>query len=227
MGRLRSMSIAGARRRYQRRVPKAIARIAERWGAPSKGARATSDERPSVTTEAMARAASARAGAPGAQGVRPARVSPKAFACELRPTAAREIGGGDGAAAWALDLAERQAAASALNDDGVVVNGDDCAWIESASDAIRGELPRLRSVTGEFAGPSELDAAGSRLAVYGDGAIDSELLAIKAGLGNRPRVKGSHLTLDLHRVLAPIDERLGLIELCGIGHPLSGLRHGL
>ena len=124
--------------------------MAARWGEVSKGARATSDDRPSTTIETIARAASARAGAPGAQGV-----LTKAPACQLK--AACEVGRRDDAAARALQLAERKLAAAALDDYRVVANGDDRARIIRRLNAIvrncaanghdgarRGELLRTR-----------------------------------------------------------------------------------
>ena len=92
------MSIAGASRRYQRTLPSVMARIAARCGEDSKGAKATSDDRPSTTIETMARAASASAGAPGAHGV-----LTKAAARQLNSTS--EIGGRYHASARALHLA--------------------------------------------------------------------------------------------------------------------------
>src|SRR6202162_2361224 len=68
-GCLSSPSPAGARRRYQRSVPSAMARTAARSGAFAREARAASAEWPFETTSSTARGAAASAGAPGAQGV--------------------------------------------------------------------------------------------------------------------------------------------------------------
>lgn len=68
-GCLSSTSTAGARRRYQRSVPSAMARTAARSGAFAREARAASAEWPHLITSSTARAAPASAGAPGAQGV--------------------------------------------------------------------------------------------------------------------------------------------------------------
>src|SRR4029077_16570524 len=68
-GCLSSPSTAGARRRYQRSVPSAMARTAARFGAFAGEARAASAEWPHLITSSTARAAAASAGAPGAQGV--------------------------------------------------------------------------------------------------------------------------------------------------------------
>src|ERR1700733_8035079 len=126
------MSTAGARRRYQRTLPSVIARIAARCGEDSKGVRAASDDRPSTTIETMARAASASAGAPGAQGV-----LTKTAACQL--DAASEIGGRYHSPAGALHLAQGKLAATALNNEGVVTNRDDRAGICDRTAAISGK----------------------------------------------------------------------------------------
>ena len=126
------MSTAGASRRYQRTLPRVIARMAARCWEVSKGARATSDERPSTTMETIARAASARAGAPGAQGV-----LTKTSACQLE--AAREVGCGNDPAARALQLAEGELASAASDDEGVVANGGDRAGISDLRGAILGD----------------------------------------------------------------------------------------
>src|SRR4029077_11808671 len=67
-GCLSNTSTAGARRRYQRIVPSAMARTAARSGAFATEARAVSAEWPHRITSSTARAAAASAGAPGAQG---------------------------------------------------------------------------------------------------------------------------------------------------------------
>src|ERR1700733_13589274 len=100
------MSTAGASRRYQRTLPSVIARMAARCGDVSNRDRATSDERPSTTIETIARAASARAGAPGAQGV-----LTKTSACQVET--ACEVGCGNDPAARALQLAEGELPAAA------------------------------------------------------------------------------------------------------------------
>src|SRR5580704_89072 len=76
-GCVRSDSTAGASRRYQRSVPSAMARTAERSAPTSCPASAASAERPRSATAATTRAAPASAGAPGAQ-----RVLAKAPACQ-------------------------------------------------------------------------------------------------------------------------------------------------
>src|SRR5579864_2430914 len=67
VGRSRSDSTAGASRRYQRSVPRAMARSAARPASASACIRAASADRPSLTTASTTRAAPARAAAPGAQ----------------------------------------------------------------------------------------------------------------------------------------------------------------
>src|SRR3984957_10201043 len=116
------MSTAGASRRYQRTLPSVIARMAARCGDVSNRDRATSDDRPSTTIETIARAASASAGAPGAQGV-----LTKATACQLN--AAREICGGNHAATGPLYLAQSEPAAAALDHQCVVTSCDNRAGI--------------------------------------------------------------------------------------------------
>ena len=91
------MSTAGARRRYQRTVPRVIARMAERCGEVSNAARAASADHPSMAMEVTARAASASVCAPGAQGA-----LAKATTCQVAPMC--EIPGSDRPAPRALHL---------------------------------------------------------------------------------------------------------------------------
>ena len=83
----------------------------------------------------MARAASASAGAPGAQGV-----LTKTAACQLN--AASEVGGGHHAPAGALHLAQGELAAAALDDHGIVANGNDRAGISAIRCYLRYRLFR-------------------------------------------------------------------------------------
>ena len=114
------MSTAGTNRRYHRTLPSVMARTAARCATFSKGARAASEDRPSEAIEAIARAASARAGAPGAQGV-----LAKMPTCQLG--AARKVRSGHYAATWPLQLPQGKQPAAALNPQAVVPNGDDRA----------------------------------------------------------------------------------------------------
>ena len=125
------MSTAGASLRYQRALPSAMARTAARWGVASKGAKAASDVRPSTTIEVIARAASASAGAPGAQGV-----LPKAAAYQLNSM--REVSRGYRPTTWPLHLAQSEPPAPTRDHHGVVANSKNRAGLRSDPAAIVG-----------------------------------------------------------------------------------------
>src|SRR6266480_5437396 len=113
-----SPSTAGARRRYQRRVPSAMARTAARSGALASEARAASAEWPHRITASTARAAAASAGAPGAPGDL-AKLPPG------ESHAVRVVAHGDPPAPRPLYLGHAQTAPAASNEHEVVLYGDD------------------------------------------------------------------------------------------------------
>ncbi len=78
-------------------------------------------------TAEMARAASAKAGAPGAQGV-----LPKVLAYEGGSRATDEVGCGNRTAAWPLQLEQGQATPTALHNEGFVSSGYDSAHFRTA-----------------------------------------------------------------------------------------------
>src|SRR2546421_7911320 len=114
----RSSSTAGARRRYQRSVPRVMARIAARSGAFGRLASAASAERPHLITSSTARAAAASAGAPGAQGVL-AKLPPG------EGHAVRVVAYSDPPAPRPLYLGHAQTAPAASDEHEVVLYGDD------------------------------------------------------------------------------------------------------
>src|SRR3569833_865966 len=120
-GRERRRSTAGARRRDQRKVPSAIALPAERCEDSSNARSASSEERPSKTTDETARAASAKAAAPGAQRERSAKSTP----CQVESV--HEIAGGYGSFAGALKLIQSEPPVTAGDNDGVAAQVDDLA----------------------------------------------------------------------------------------------------
>src|SRR5215467_2207265 len=114
-----SASSAGVSRRYQRSVPSAIARTADRSSPDSTSASAASAERPPATTASTTRAAPARAAAPGAH-----RVLAKAPSHDLEVVG--EFGHRQHPAAGLLHLPDtQQTALSALNQHDAVTQGDD------------------------------------------------------------------------------------------------------
>ncbi len=102
---------AGVSRRYHRKLPRVMARIAARWGTESNGERAVSADLPSETTAAIARAASANAGAPGAQGV-----LAKALAYQIGTGGSGKVAGIDRPTTGSLQLAQGKSAGAALNE---------------------------------------------------------------------------------------------------------------
>lgn len=94
-----------------------MARTAARWGVASKGIKAASDVRPSTTIEVIARAASASAGAPGAQGV-----LPKAAAYQL--DSVREVSRGYRPTTWPLYLPQSEAPTPTRYYHGVITNSN-------------------------------------------------------------------------------------------------------
>src|SRR3984893_1292439 len=117
-GGLSNPRTAGARRRYQRSVPSAMARTAARSGAFATEARAASAEWPHLITSSTARAAAASAGAPGAQGV-------LAKAPPGEGHAVRVIAYGHRPAPRPLHLRHAQTPATASYAHEVIVYGDD------------------------------------------------------------------------------------------------------
>jgi len=120
-GRERRRSTAGARRRYQRKVPSAMALTAARCEDSSNARSASSEERPSKTTDETARAASARAAAPGAQRERSAKSASRQI------ESVHEIAGGYGSFAGALQLFESKQPSATGNNDRVTAKLDDAA----------------------------------------------------------------------------------------------------
>src|SRR5256886_2902475 len=117
-----SSSTAGARRRYQRSVPRVMARIAARSCAFARRLSAASAERPHLITSSTARAAPARAGAPGAQGVL-AKLPPG------EGHTVRIVAYGDLPAPVAQHVGHVHTAPTASNAHEVIVYGDDHARI--------------------------------------------------------------------------------------------------
>src|SRR5579862_3785738 len=105
---------AGARRRYQRMLPRVIARMAELSASLS----AASAERPRSVTASSARAAPASAGAPGAQ-----RDLAKPSARERLRVG--EIACAHRISARPLNLGDRDASAATLYGDVIGTNLDD------------------------------------------------------------------------------------------------------
>src|SRR5207237_6485577 len=98
--------------------PSVMARIAARSGAFARLASAAPAERPQLITSSTARAAAARAGAPGAQGVL-AKLPP----CEGH--AVRVVAYGDPPAPGPLHLGHTQAATTAAHKHEITLYGDD------------------------------------------------------------------------------------------------------
>src|SRR2546429_340405 len=176
-GCVRSSSTAGARRRYQRSVPRVMARIAARSGAFARLASAAPAERPQLITSSTARAAAARAGAPGAQGVL-AKLPP----CEGH--AVRVVADGDPPAPGPLHLGHTQAATTAAHKHEIIVHGDDHTrigafnvfyWVVIVQ--CRGGLCPRRQ--------------------------DTQRLTFECRLGPRPGIEGPGLGLDLEGGAGP------------------------
>src|SRR3954470_14343548 len=121
-GRERRRSTAGDRRRNQRKVPSAIARTAARCEDSSNARSASSEERPSNTTDETARAASAKAAAPGAQRERSAKSTPRQI------QSVHQIAGGYGPFAGALQLFHSEPTMTTSNNYGVAAQLHDAAW---------------------------------------------------------------------------------------------------
>jgi len=109
-GRLSSGRSAGARRRYQRSVPSAMARTAAGEAPVSPSVKAASADSPPLTTAATARAAAASAGAPGAHGV---------LAKLLPRPALGVLATADGPPAGTLHAEDGQHAAAAAHTHGI------------------------------------------------------------------------------------------------------------
>ena len=62
-----------------------------------------------------------------------------------------------------------------------------------------------------------------RWSIYDLGRVDAELLAVEAGFGNRERVEGAHLALDFDCWASPIDQSLGLLDLCSVRDAILAL----
>jgi hypothetical protein len=110
--------MAGARRRYQRIVPRAIARTAARSGDVSKPARATSADRPSESTASNAWAAPASADAPGAHG-------DLAKAQAWKSPGVGKIPHRHRTAPWPLHLRDSERANATGNRHGITLNRND------------------------------------------------------------------------------------------------------
>src|SRR6266446_8216313 len=193
-GCLSSPSTTGARRKYQRSVPSAMARTAARSGAFAREARAASAERPHLITSSTARAAAASAGAPGAQGV-------LAKAPPGEGHTMRVIAYGHRPAPRPLHLRHTQTPPTASYAHEVTVYGDD----------------RTRMIT--FIVFFWLDRRRLRLRLQ-----DPQRLTVQRGFSHRPGIEGPDLALDLEGVAAPVDPCLGLPDLGRVRDTLEWLR---
>ena len=203
-GRSRSDSTAGARRRYQRRLPRVMARTAARWGEFCDAARALSDDCPTAATDARARAASARAAAPGGAPGRKARRA-SGDMCAASPAAGRRARGRP--QTHAPRPACGRAAAPAVR---ASCPSPHCTTIASPDTptTVPGGLPST-------AGAPSTQTRAARM---------RSCVVLNAGLGNRPGIEGAHLALDLGSRLLPVDGRLGLADLGGVAHAFLRLR---
>src|SRR5438105_283325 len=199
-GCVRSSSTAGARRRYQRSVPSVMARIAARSGAFARLASAASAERPQLITSSTARAAAARAGAPGAQGVL-AKLPPG------EGHAVRVVAYGDPPAPGPLHLGHTQAATTTAHKHEIILYGDDHSRIDAFNVFYRVVIVRCRG--------------GLCLRRQ-----DTQRLTFECRLGHRPGIEGPDLALDLEGIAAPVDARLGLLDAGCIRDALGGLGAG-
>src|ERR1700687_1666060 len=195
-GRLSSTSTAGARRRYQRSVPSAMARTAARSGAFPREASAASAEWPFEITSSTARAAAASAGAPGAQGVL-AKLPP------AEGHTVRVVAYGDPPAPRPLHLRHAQTASAALYAHEVIMYGDD----------------RTRIIS--FIASIWLDRRGLRLRLQ-----DAQRLSVQRRFSHRPGIEGPDLALDLEGLAAPVDACLGLLDPGRVRDTLERLRAG-
>src|SRR3981081_1944690 len=193
-GCLSSPSTAGARRRYQRIVPSAMARTAARSGAFASGASAASAEWPFEMTSSTTRAAAASAGAPGAQGV-------LAKAPPGEGHAVRVVAYGDPSPPGPLHVCHAQTATTASYAHEVTLYADD--------------RPRIVSFITVF----ELGRRGLRF-----GRQDAQRLTVQHRFGHRPGIEGPNLALDLEGVAAPVDPCLGLLDPGRVRHTLGRLR---
>src|SRR6266480_4569829 len=196
-GWVRRASTAGARRRYQRRVPSAMARTAARSEAFASGASA---EWPFEITSSTARAAAASAGAPGAQGVLD-KLPPG------QSHAMRVVAYGDPPAPRPLHLRDAQAASTASNEHEVVLYGDDHTGIRAFN-----VLCRI------FIAPGCRGFCLRRQ--------EAQRFPLERRFRHGPGIEGADLALDLHRVAAPVDACLGLLDPGRVRDPLGGLGAG-
>src|SRR3982074_2129814 len=119
-----SASTAGARRRYQRTLPRVMERTAARSEPVGSPASAAPAVWPHLITTSTARAAAVSAGAPGAQGVL-AKPPPG------EGHTVRVIAYGEPAAPGPLHFGHPQAATTAAHAHEIIVYGDDRPGIGS------------------------------------------------------------------------------------------------